>query len=938
MSFRPKYGSKDREKFEKQQDQALSKACNKEEVAPKPKHIRSAVITTWTHFGGQIFWDSLRKLPLGTHQVMCWKALITVHSLLHDGHPNVIVDSDQRKGELSGLAQIWQQRRSEYALLISGYIDFINYKIQFHLNNPEQAGNLDFDEYLKTKAASDNETGYHLVTAIFGMQDAIDKFQKIIFSMVNSNLTTSQLECRTSALVPLINESGDLYRIVVDILIRLHRCMNPANLAAHREEFNRQFYMLKRFYFDSSNLKYVSSLTRVPQLPDNPPDFLQMGGVQQPPNLPPRPKETNTFPQIFDENFAALPDQVQFKDDTEAEKDRLIAELYRIIEELKQALEALKIQHMEDYATIEMLKQRLRDLYGELERSKSDEGSLAQKEAEIRDLQEKLQKASTAEDKHAKMFKMYSDLRDKHLALLKQSAGGDAKSKQEVEELRMEFEHSNLAAQEKIQFLETEKAKFQAMALDLKKAQDMKSNEEGVELAKYRSEFENLKKALDAQKKVFEGKLKKELEAQEAAKLEAQKLEEEKLNAKRDMINQAVDEAKKMISESITELNSKGFAGNMNASAENVLDATGHTQGHNKKMTTDFISFFNNSGGALSFQTLGNTTLLAAAVQDLFSGGKGITRLTDEEKVEQDIISALNKIGKGALDHLEKVKCSPGDDMAKKGMSISKSSAKLKMALDGFSKLTDDLIPKQVPDQDQLGNVLENEMEAAAQAIADAAKQIQELMEKSRRENTGVKLDVNESILGASSGLMKCIQVLIEKATDSQKEVVAKGKGSASATEFYKKNSRWTEGLISAAQAVGWGAGVLVETADGFVSGTKKVEELIVASREIAASTAQLVAAARVKADRFSKTQEHLETAAGAVTDATKALVRVAKEGAELVEPKDDVKLDNLSHIQAKRKEMEMSTKVLELETKLAKERQKLLSFRKANYHEQDTD
>lgn len=30
--------------------------------------------------------------------------------------------------------------------------------------------------------------------------------------------------------------------------------------------------------------------------------------------------------------------------------------------------------------------------------------------------------------------------------------------------------------------------------------------------------------------------------------------------------------------------------------------------------------------------------------------------------------------------------------------------------------------------------------------------------------------------------------------------------GAASVTEFYAKNSRWTEGLISASKAVGWGA------------------------------------------------------------------------------------------------------------------------------------
>lgn len=35
-------------------------------------------------------------------------------------------------------------------------------------------------------------------------------------------------------------------------------------------------------------------------------------------------------------------------------------------------------------------------------------------------------------------------------------------------------------------------------------------------------------------------------------------------------------------------------------------------------------------------------------------------------------------------------------------------------------------------------------------------------------------------------------------------------KGAATIKEFYAKNSRWTEGLISAAKAVGWGATEMV--------------------------------------------------------------------------------------------------------------------------------
>merc|ERR1712241_555942 len=70
--------------------------------------------------------------------------------------------------------------------------------------------------------------------------------------------------------------------------------------------------------------------------------------------------------------------------------------------------------------------------------------------------------------------------------------------------------------------------------------------------------------------------------------------------------------------------------------------------------------------------------------------------------------------------------------------------------------------------------------------------------------------------------------------------------------EFYKKNSRWTEGLISAAKAVGLGAKLLVDAADRVVMGSGKFEEIMVASQEVAASTAQLVIASRVKVELVS--------------------------------------------------------------------------------------
>ena len=73
----------------------------------------------------------------------------------------------------------------------------------------------------------------------------------------------------------------------------------------------------------------------------------------------------------------------------------------------------------------------------------------------------------------------------------------------------------------------------------------------------------------------------------------------------------------------------------------------------------------------------------------------------------------------------------------------------------------------------------------------------------------------------------------MERATVVQNDIVEAGRGSASAQEFYRQNHTWAEGLISAAKEVGWGASVLVESADGVVGGTGKYEALIAAANEV---------------------------------------------------------------------------------------------------------
>lgn len=130
---------------------------------------------------------------------------------------------------------------------------------------------------------------------------------------------------------------------------------------------------------------------------------------------------------------------------------------------------------------------------------------------------------------------------------------------------------------------------------------------------------------------------------------------------------------------------------------------------------------------------------------------------------------------------------------------------------------------------DQLGELVEKELSSMDKAIEEvtsqtlprisfiifllyfqAAQRIVDMLQQTKDSDSGLKLEVNEKILDACTNLMRCIQILVQKSRKVQTEIIALGKGTASAKEFYKRNHQWTEGLISAAKSVANGAKFLV--------------------------------------------------------------------------------------------------------------------------------
>jgi uncharacterized phage infection (PIP) family protein YhgE len=250
-----------------------------------------------------------------------------------------------------------------------------------------------------------------------------------------------------------------------------------------------------------------------------------------------------------------------------------------------------------------------------------------------------------------------------------------------------------------------------------------------------------------------------------------------------------------------------------------------------------------------------------------------------------------------------------GMDPLQKTDVVINSNNDVQIKLQKLNKLVEGLAPgfgKLMNNKGDLGDLVDAELSKAADAIAAAAARLAKLKNKPRDGYTTYEVKVHDSILDAAAAITTAIGELIRAATVTQQEIVQAGRGSSSRTAFYKKNNRWTEGLISAAKAVASSTNTLIETADGVLSNRNSPEQLIVASNDVAASTAQLVAASRVKAGFMSKSQDRLEQASKAVGSACRSLVRQVQDMIrERSQEEDQVDYTKLGAHEFKVREME---------------------------------
>uniref|UniRef100_A0A2I3RII9 I/LWEQ domain-containing protein n=1 Tax=Pan troglodytes TaxID=9598 RepID=A0A2I3RII9_PANTR len=735
-------------------------------------------------------------------------------------------------------------------------------------------------------------------------------------------------------------------------------------------------------FYRSSNLQYFKRLIQIPQLPENPPNFLRASALSEhispvvvipaeassPDSEPVLEKDDlmdmdasqqnlfdNKFDDIFGSSFSSDPFNFNSQNGVNKdEKDHLSERLYREISGLKAQLENMKTESQRvvlqlkghvseleaELAEQQHLRQQaaddcefLRAELNELRRQREDT------EKAQRSLSEIERKAQANEQRYSKLKEKYSELVQNHADLLRKNAEvtkqvsmarqAQVDLEREKKELEDSLEHisdqGQRKTQEQLEVLESLKQELATSQRELQVLQGSLETSAQSE-ANWAAQFAELEKERDS---LVSGAAHREEELS-ALRKELQDTQLKLASTEESMCQLAKDQrkmllvgsrkaAEQVIQDALNQLEEPPLI-SCAGSADHLLSTVTSISScieQLDKSWSQYLACPEDISGLLH-----SITLLAHLTSDAIAHG-ATTCL--RAPPEPSLTEACKQYGRETLAYLA--------SLEEEGSLENADSTAIRNCLSKIKAIGEELLPRGLDiKQEELGDLVDKEMAATSAAIETATARIEEMLSKSRAGDTGVKLEVNERILGCCTSLMQAIQVLIVASKDLQREIVESGRGTASPKEFYAKNSRWTEGLISASKAVGWGATVMVDAADLVVQGRGKFEELMVCSHEIAASTAQLVAASKVKADKDSPNLAQLQQASRGVNQATAGVVASTISDLLVSILADNMDFSSMTLTQIKRQEMDSQVRVLELENELQKERQKLGELRKKHY------
>uniref|UniRef100_A0A8C3PKG1 Huntingtin interacting protein 1 n=1 Tax=Calidris pygmaea TaxID=425635 RepID=A0A8C3PKG1_9CHAR len=897
---------------------SINKAINAQEVAVKEKHARTCILGTHHEKGAQTFWSVVNRLPLSGNAVLCWKFCHVFHKLLRDGHSNVLKDSVRYKNELSDMSRMWGHLSEGYGQLCSIYLKLLRTKMEFHTKNPRFPGNLQMsDRQLDEAGENDVNNFFQLTVEMFDyLECELNLFQTVFSSldMSRSVSVTATGQCRLAPLIQVILDCSHLYDYTVKLLFKLHSCLPADTLQGHRDRFLEQFRKLKDLFYRSSNLQYFKRLIQIPQLPENPPNFLRASALSE--HISPVvviPAEAsspdsepitdlvemdtasqslfdNKFDDIFGSSFSSDPFNFNSQNGmNKDDKDRLIEQLYGEIAALKEELENFKAESARgavqlrgraseleaELAEQRHLKQQAQDesefLRTELEELKKQREDTEKAQRSLTEIE---RRAQANEQRYSKLKEKYSELVQNHADLLRKNAevtkqvtvarqaqGDMEREKKELEDsFQRVSEQAQRKSQEQAEVLDTLKRELAASRQELQVLQgtlesstqvgveqstriagleqekvslSRAAERHGEEVAALRVELQQLRDTLSHEQEsrkmeleVLQTQLREKvprghlsvpvpaelrgigraggssvrvwgwlpagvvgavtpaLTRQESKEqVLQQRLAEEQLA----LLQGTAREAERMVQDALSRLEDPTHIG-CTSSADCLLSRTLAASECVERLRDAHSKYLSNRSAVGSL--LPCLALFAHLVSDTLLQGSATSHVAPMEPADR-LLEMCKQCGSEALSYLRALQ----DPGTVEGADCSP----VMTCLGRISAIGEELRPRGLDvKQEELGDLVDKEMAATAAAIETASARIEEMLSKARAGDTGVKLEVNERILGSCTGLMQAIHVLVLASKDLQREIVEGGRVSQGQGCRQGAGRAWGSGCLTA--------------------------------------------------------------------------------------------------------------------------------------------
>ena len=625
--------------------------------------------------------------------------------------------------------------------------------------------------------------------------------------------------------------------------------------------FLDQFTKLQDFYNKCRNLQYFKYLVQVPSLPDHPPNFLVASELSQ--HVTPVAVVPDVVDDLVDDaasEVGAANNSVPLSDERERYIDQLLAEIESLqvviqkvwktkiynffiltihifIQVRVTQLEEVKVRHESMLRTAD---ERIREERAAAEKLRAEIGSnqtqisgltamLQEAQAVQSASAEKDDKSRTLEDKFTKLKEVYQKLREEHIALLRQKA--------DVDKRLSSADISKTEALKSKEIMERKLEDVLKQITTMKEGAAVSENEQSKQIHNLQaSNISMSSKMTDLENDVRQKEEKiKTLESQiidwekewSQTKLAAADVEQNKHNLEYEIV-ELTTQNKELKSTNVgntavieqlkDQLSSTTIT--LGTSAAKVEELENMRSNEDTKRRTAAVGVLENirtvediesvtaSGYSLldvcgrlqggQVQDWADPLLVAHNAALVWGLARGVTNTCPDIDLGLKLSHSCEVLVKEAREYVE----TPGGSEDRVVAAAGEVAGHGQEVLRTLGQETD------------LAELVAVEISAMDVAIEEAARKIEELLEASRKNDTGAKLEVNEAVLDSCTELVKAIKELVNRSKALQKEIMAERGVEVSDREYYKMNSRWTEGLISAAKAVGLGAKLLVDAAD----------------------------------------------------------------------------------------------------------------------------